>query len=61
MSALATPELLVGRTIVGFALRSWPDGRGGMAHAPVLRLDNGAYLVLIPTLDGVVVRYTEGR
>lgn len=32
---------VIGRRIVDVELRSFPDGRGGRAHAPQIILDNG--------------------
>lgn len=46
---LATKRLLEGRRIKTFALQSFPDGRGGKAHNPVIILDNGARLMFTVT------------
>lgn len=35
---------LVGRRIVAFDPRPFPDGRGGTAHAPYITLDDGSQL-----------------
>ncbi len=57
---LATPRLLVGRTIVAVDLRPYSDGRGGKAYRPVFTLDNGATVTfevqevdVHTTLDGL--------
>lgn len=47
MSRMVSSRQLVGRRIVGFDPRPFPDDRGGVAHNPVIRLDDGSQLAFI--------------
>ena len=42
---MVSARLLVGRRIVGFEPRPFPNGRGGVAHSPRMILDDGSTLV----------------
>tara|TARA_Y100000310_G_scaffold341880_1_gene442695 strand:+ start:64 stop:249 length:186 start_codon:yes stop_codon:yes gene_type:complete len=38
---------LIGKKIVGFKTRAYPDGFGGEAHDPLIYLDDGSVLTFI--------------
>lgn len=44
MMVTASARLLVGRKIVAVEMTPTDDGKGGTAHLPRIRLDNGALL-----------------
>lgn len=44
MRRMVQARQLVGRTIVGFDPCPFDDGRGGIAHDPVILLDDGSRL-----------------
>lgn len=47
MSTSASARLLVGRMIVTYDARPFPDRQGRTAHRPVITLDNGARLIFV--------------